>query len=83
MKILLAGHIRYFSKLVVAALCMATVNIVYAEGSPLTSEDKAIADMAKDIRAKSGALEIPQNIHSQQADKEARQFFSTLKEKNP
>ncbi|MFC1353975.1 MAG: conjugal transfer protein TraW [gamma proteobacterium symbiont of Clathrolucina costata] len=83
MKILLAGHIRYFSKLVVAALCMATVNIVYAEGSPLTSEDKAIADMAKDIRAKSGALEIPQNIHSQQADKEARQFFSTLKEKTP
>lgn len=76
---LLVEHILCSKRLLVATLLCIYAGIVSAAGNPLTSEDKAIAEMAKSIRAQSKDWALPVNEHQAEATRQAASLVEELK----
>lgn len=78
MKKLSAVHIHFFKRLIF--LLLATIStLVMAAGDPLTAEDKAIAEMAKSIRAQSKDWALPVNQYQAEANRQAASLLEELK----
>lgn len=81
MKVLLAGHIHYFNSALALVFLLFAMTVM-ANGSVLTSEDEAIAKMAKTIRAQTEGIELPVNTYDEEAKAQAAQLFEELRKQS-
>lgn len=75
----LVGHILCFKRVMLAWFLSVTAVVAAAAGNPLTAEDKAIAEMAKSIRAQSKDWALPVNEHQLEATRQAASLVEELK----
>lgn len=74
----LVGHILCFRWLALVSLLCLPAGVA-AVGNPLTDQDKAIAEMAKSLRAQSNDWGVPINEHQIEASRQASNLVKELR----